>query len=126
MISRFGCTRIDAGDMSVSLTLGVIIVQYAGNFKNIFQHFLPAGFLGISRPMHVLARRCSGMFNFVLGRSICNGVQECDDGADEEGCSERQFQCDAGNVQWPTGMDTGITSRFSPGGSGNYCVGSPS
>uniref|UniRef100_H2XY79 G-protein coupled receptors family 1 profile domain-containing protein n=1 Tax=Ciona intestinalis TaxID=7719 RepID=H2XY79_CIOIN len=40
-------------------------------------------------------RRCSGLYNFVFGFSVCNGMSECLNGEDERNCTER-FICDAG------------------------------
>nr|XP_039257079.1 low-density lipoprotein receptor-related protein 2-like isoform X3 [Styela clava] len=40
--------------------------------------------------------------NFVFGRSICDGIQECNGGEDEQNCTEN-FKCDAGTVESPLG-----------------------
>ncbi|XP_039257088.2 uncharacterized protein LOC120333784 isoform X2 [Styela clava] len=40
--------------------------------------------------------------NFVIGESICNGIKDCTDGADEHNCTD-YFKCNAGTVESPLG-----------------------
>ncbi|XP_078491522.1 uncharacterized protein LOC108950445 isoform X1 [Ciona intestinalis] len=75
----------------------------------IISQVIPSSFVpGLAQDVILEIRRCSGLFNFAFGFSICNGISECQNGEDERNCTKR-FECDAGQRDWLTGTKSMVS-----------------